>query len=74
MAIELARTRQGIGSPGVMGMSTGVGVKGPEASHGSAIYHCIIVDKSLIFIHTCMHACIHSFIHSTNVYGGLTLG
>lgn len=66
VATGLFRTRQGPGSPGVMGMSGGIGSKGSEA--GSAVYCCVITDKSLIFTHACMH---QSVIHSTNVYRGL---
>ena len=57
----LVFTRQGPGSPGVLGMSGGVGSKGSEA--GSAVYCCIIMDKSLIFTHACMH---QSVTHSLN--------
>lgn len=45
---------------------TGAGVRGPEASHGSATYCCRIMDESLTIIHMCVHAFIYSLIHSFN--------
>lgn len=58
--------------PGMMGHTQSwrdgleQGVRGPEASHGSATYCCRITDESLTIIHTCMHAFIYSLIHSFN--------